>query len=104
MNSVGSGPHALFIMVARVPGIKPESGNYINVHYHNHVCELCLSFNSSRLFLNYARIATKTFNMETPTLLKLHNNIFERLEMLPKNFSFTNPATVKITETREHIC
>lgn len=86
MNSVGPGPHALFIMVARVPGTKPESRNYINVHYYNHVHEHCPLFNSSRLLLNYIRVATQTFNMETPTPLKLHSDIFEGLEMLPKDF------------------
>lgn len=90
INSVGPGPHALFIMVARVPGTKPKSRNYINVHYYNHVREQCSLFNSSRL-LNYTRVATQTFNMETPTPLKLHSDIFEGLEMLPKDFLSQTP-------------
>lgn len=58
-----------------------------------HVHDICLTFNASRLLLNYARITIQNFNIETPRPLKIKNNIFERLEMFPKDFSFTNPPS-----------
>lgn len=99
MNSMRAGRAcALFILVTSVPGTRPKSGyHYINAHYYIHVHDICLTFNSSRLLLNYARIIIQNFNIETPIPLKIHSNIFERLEMFPKDFSFTNPPSENYT-------
>lgn len=85
--------YALFTLATRVPGKKPKSRYYINVHSYIHVHDIRLTFNASRLLLNYARITIQNFNIETPRPLKIQNNIFKRLEMFPKDFFFTNPPS-----------